>query len=97
MEIETKETEKIIEENETVPTSNDLIDSARKAAAELKAENEKMSENIKKQEELIARKELGGFTEAGHIEEKPKPLSDKEFSDKVMSGELNPLEEDGFI
>ena len=89
-EAETEDTIKDSDEGDK-PKSRGLIDDANSAAERLEAANKKQEELITRQEEIAAKQLLAGKTEAGLAPVKEEPISDKEFSDKVMSGEVNPL------
>jgi hypothetical protein len=79
------------------PETAPLIEQANLAAQRLEEATAKQSEILNKQQELYARQRLGGFTEGGQAREEPKKLTDEEYSKKVLSGEANPLKDDGFI
>ena len=68
-----------------------LVDKANIAAERLEAANKKQEEILQRQEEFAAKQLLSGRTDAGDRPVKKEPLSDKEYSDKVMKGEVNPL------
>ena len=55
------------------------------------------AERMDRIERQLNRIERGGTAEAGLSEPKAKPLSDEEYGEKARRGEVNPLEEDGFI
>ena len=66
-----------------------------KSLSDIKAEREKLEKaNSEKRElqavdrELKAQRDLGGDSEAGGQAPKPKEETDKEYKDRVMSGEL---------
>ena len=75
----------------------DIIGRANAAAERLEEANRKTEELISRREKVVAKEILGGTTEGGLQTPKPEPISDKEFSEKVARGEINPLKEDGFI
>jgi len=69
---------------ETTP----VIERARETAERLEVANTKKEELLNREEQIMAKKALGGTTEAGQGSEK-KEETDKEYGDKVLSGELN--------
>lgn len=73
--------------------STSLIDAAREQADRIETANKKQEELLKKQEELLAKQALGGRAEAGQKEPEKKEMDAVEYSNKVLSGEINPLEE----
>ena len=73
---------------EEEPKELDMIEKAKLAAADLKAQNDRREELISRQERLMAEQKLGGVTNAGTSEEK-KEETPKEYKDRVMRGELN--------
>ena len=102
---EKEETErKATEEAKTKKTVSGTNDPKNRTAAERKAEIEEREALATREEELIARedainakKALGGQSEAGSEPEKPKRLSDTEYSEALEKGEVNPLKEDGLL
>lgn len=76
------------EEKQEVPESSELIDNANEAAERLEKANEEKRKLLDREERITARKALSGKAEAGE-EAKPEPeMSDKEYKDKVMAGEV---------
>lgn len=71
------------------PKSTELIDKANKAAERLERATEKKQEVLDKEEALMTRQALSGRASAGNQEEKPPEISNKEYAEKVLSGELN--------
>jgi len=78
---------------ETTP----IIERAREEREKLDATNKKTEELIERQEALMVKKELGGQSEAGQQPIKAEPISDKDYANKVLTGDVNPLKEDGYI
>ena len=78
------------------PESTQLIDDANLAAKRLEEANKKQEDLLNRQEELAAKTALGGKAEAGGEAEKEPELSPQEYSKKVMAGEVNPLQDDGY-
>ena len=91
-------------ENSTTPEvdrSNEqrpsLIEQADLSAEKLKEQNDRREMLLGREEALLARRALGGTSEGGFGEIKPKVLTDIEKAEMVERGELNPLQADGFI
>ena len=80
-----------MEETETKETKEEplsIVDEAKKVRDEIKAENDRREEILKQEQKLQSEKMLAG-TAGGHVEaEKPKEETPKEYSDKVMAGEV---------
>lgn len=70
--------------------ANDAAERIEKASEALRIQNDRT-------EALQARNILGGRAEAGMNKEEDRPLTDEEFAEKLMLGEVNPLAADGFI
>ena len=67
---------------------NKKIMKMEQLAEKLKAENDR-SEILNRQKEILISKQiLGGRTEAGTTENKPKELTPEEYAKRVMSGKL---------
>ncbi|RLA41981.1 MAG: hypothetical protein DRR06_15225 [Gammaproteobacteria bacterium] len=64
------------------------IDDANLAAKRLEDANKVKGELLAKEEEIVAQKRLGGESEAGMDESKPKEETAKEYAEKVMKGEI---------
>ena len=75
------------------PTS--LYDKTEAIVAEDKANLKKREELIKREETLFANQRLAGTTGGNVVAKEPEQISDKEYADKFMRGEANPLVEDG--
>lgn len=82
---ETEEDKQDVKEESKAPTTLDKY----------QAENARREEILKKEEELQERKEklhaeqmLGGGSNAGQAPPQKKELSDEEYKDKVMAGEV---------
>jgi len=73
------------------PQSSGLVDNAYDAAERLEEANEKQEELLERQEALFAKQLLSGKAEAGQKPQAPKELSDEEYAEKVLTGEINPL------
>lgn len=73
------------------PSANSIVERADAAAERLAKENERLEANIRRQEELMAKQALGGRSEISKPV-KPAELSDREFYQKFLKGELpNPF------
>lgn len=66
-----------------------LIDRANTAAERLEKATKEQERVLGEQKEFEAKKRLGGVTEAGLPEVKPKVDTDEEYADKVIKGEVN--------
>lgn len=64
----------------------DIVSKATVAAERVEAANNVMKELLERGEKLMARNIMGGKTEAA-TEKPPKELTDKEYMERVMSGE----------
>jgi len=73
------------------------VKAAREQAERIEAANKKTEELLERQENLLAQQSLGGQTETGAPMPKAAPISDKEYAEKIMRGEANPLKDDGLI
>jgi hypothetical protein len=58
------------------------------ALARLKKENDRREALLKREEELYARRMLAGKSFAGKSEEKPKPMTDEEYSQALLDGKI---------
>ena len=77
------------EETEDKPEeASSSIDEARAVVKELKEQNAVLNENLKRAEKMEADAILNGRAEGGAEKAKPRELTDKEYSDKVMAGEM---------
>jgi predicted proteasome-type protease len=81
----TKEEPKQEEKQEAKPS---MVESAHKVAEELRAENARMEANIAKLQEIKAFETLGGQSEGRPQETKPVPISDEEYSQKALRGDI---------
>jgi len=57
--------------------------------------NKKAEEILDRQEKLHANQRLAGTTGGQVVVKEPEKLSDKDYADKFMKGEADPLGEDG--
>ena len=99
---EKKEDEQKVQEVATLPKAegdkskgSDLIAQTNKAAERLAEQNERFEKNLKRQEDNYARMKLGGETGISPAE-KPEVITDKDYAEKVLKGEVDPLKDDGF-
>ena len=74
------------------PTS--LYDKTERIVTRQEEANKKTEELLKRQETLFANQRLAGTT-GGKVEPTTPPkLTDTEYADKFMKGEVNPMKED---
>ena len=72
--------------------TNSLVERADAAAERLETANKERKALLDREEQIMARKTLGGQSEGPRQPEKPKELTDKEFKDKFLKGEIeNPF------
>ena len=64
------------------------IDVAVKLHAQIKSENDRHEQLLIRQEELAAQTMLGGSSDAGQAPPTPKELTDKEYTEQVMAGNV---------
>ena len=80
------------EQKEEVPEEptedKSLIDNANEVAARIEAANAKKEELLLREEKFAATKVLDGQADAGGVTPKPKEITDKEYAQKVMAGEV---------
>ena len=69
------------------------LDRADSIVERQKRENDRREELLSREENLAARRAVGGETEAGSIAEKPKELTDEEYTQKFQDGEANPFKD----
>jgi len=93
--------DKQVEEEDTpedeAPQESSLdakLDKINKAAAALKIENDRAEEIAQTRAMNLA---LSGKADAGYVAPPPKKLTDEEYADKLLLGEVNPLKDDGFL
>ena len=79
------------------PKATGLIDGANEAAERMEKATEGLKAENDRQEEIRAKSLLAGQAEAGQVEPKPVRLTDSEYCDALLKGEVDPLKEDGFI
>lgn len=99
MDEKTQQTEKASSTNTETgdqPEASGLIDKANTAAEKLAIDLKKYETLISRHEEVIAKELLSGRADAGTLPPKEKPLTEEEYANKMMKGEVNPLKEDGF-
>ena len=65
-----------------------LVEGANLAAERMEAANAKAEELVARQEEAAAKMILGGQAEAGQAHVKPEEISDEEYANQVMKGEV---------
>jgi 7-keto-8-aminopelargonate synthetase-like enzyme len=69
-------------------TKPSMVESAHKVAEDLRAENARMEQNIAKLQELKAFETLGGQSEGRPQEVKPVEISDEEYAQKALRGDI---------
>jgi len=83
------------EENESSNSNDDkgnkskkinTIERANIAAERLEKANEEAREILARQEEIISKRILGGESEAGKEQEKPKEETPKEYAERILRG-----------
>ena len=95
---EDKPEEKPEDNDDRVSTDKtNLVDEAIKANEEKARLLEEENKLMDRKEKLHAEQMVGGQTEAGQGQEKPKELTDTEYAEALQRGEVNPLKEDGFL
>lgn len=65
------------------------LDRADQIAERQKRENDRREKLLEREEALEARRAVGGGIERAPPAEKPKEISDKEYAEKALSGDLN--------
>lgn len=85
----------VVETEGTVLAPIESIDRANAAAQRMEEATKKLEEQNNRQESLMARQAIAGKAEAGIVEEPPKKMTDSEYAQALMRGEVNPLKEDG--
>ena len=78
-------------------SSKSPVEEAKETIENLKKENERMEINIAKMEADKIETMLSGKAEAGIVPPKKEKLSDEDYSEALLRGEVNPLAEDGII
>ena len=76
-------------ENSEAEQSEGDKSTADEEVAKLNADTERINKAIAENENAKARQKLGGFTDAGQQPVKKEKISDKEYAEKALSGELN--------
>jgi hypothetical protein len=76
-------------------TDENPIQKAEKVLADLKAENDRREKLLADEQRLQSERILSGSA-GGRVEPKaPEKISNIEYANKLMRGEVNPLKEDG--
>jgi len=70
------------------PKATTIVEQANEAAKRMETANTKREELIRQEQDIDAKRALGGETEGAKPEEKPKELTDVEYKDAVMKGEI---------
>lgn len=72
-----------------------LLDETKQAIEELRREKEEISK-IKDELQKLRSEQLLSGSSGGHVQPEPKPvITNREYAEKMMRGEVNPLKEDG--
>ncbi len=101
--VEQKEKKEVEEEpEEKKPDSQGLVDRGIETAERIERANKKHEELLQRQEALAVTNALGGKSDAGEGEVKPKDertedQKAKDYAEAMEKGEVNPLKEDGYI
>jgi hypothetical protein len=67
---------------------SDVMAKAHAAAERLRIENDRMEANTRRLEEMKAFEMLGGKSEGAPQEKEPEPISDTEYAEKALKGEV---------
>ena len=84
---EKQETQTNSDEGVQSKTTTEL-DRADQIAERMARENRAREKILDREENLEARRKVGGMSEAGQSQEKPKEETAQEYKDRVMSGNL---------
>ena len=89
-EAKTENKEETVENNDDGVQQQTIseLDRADQIAERMARENQARKEILDREEALEARRRVGGVTEAGQIQEKPKEETPKEYKDRVMKNEV---------
>lgn len=71
------------------------LEESRRLVAEMKQQNSLLQQNITQLSELKAHDMLSGSASAGQPSNKPKEESDKEYTERIMRGDLNEQKGEG--
>lgn len=88
---ETEDNSKNDNGNRVQQETTSLLDRADNTAKRIEEANRKAIEVLEKHEKIMARDVLGGKSERVAVE-KQKETSPEEYANKIMKGEVNPLE-----
>lgn len=77
------------EQEQTKTEEKSAVERAEEVLAQIKEERENLDKRIAVENELRSERMLSGQSEAGHVPEKPQPLTDAEFLSAFEKGELN--------
>ena len=75
-------------ENVVPKSSTPVIEEGRAVAKEIREAKEELRLENDRTEKLIAERELGGIAEAGQTANGPKELTNADYANKALSGEL---------
>jgi len=62
----------------------------------LREENDELEKEIRRAQKMRTEALLAG-TAGGRIEGQPKEITPKEYANKLLKGQVNPLKDDGFL
>lgn len=93
--IETKEEKPATDDNDEGIQQKTIseLDRADQIVERQKRENDRREKILEREEALLARKAVGGDTGFIPPKEEKKEISNKEYAEKALSGELNAKEE----
>jgi len=87
--MENGETNKGDTEGEELNNDSTETEKVRKDTEELKAQNDAYDKQRLRAETIRAEKQRGGISNAGQQDEKPKELTDEEYTEKFERGEID--------
>ena len=88
------EAEKTVEKKEEIQSSTPTLDEARKQADRLEEANKEYARLLAKEEELQAKRALGGRAEGGVEEKVKEKMTDEQYANALLEGNVNPFEKD---
>lgn len=93
METKTEETKEEETSTGSISTGDESpiseLDRADSIAERQKRENDRREALLEREEKLEARRAIGGRTDAGVQQEKPKEIDDVEYAKRAQAGEYN--------
>lgn len=82
------------EESSDTPKKSE-VEKVNSEYDQLKEANDKVEAELLRTEQLKAKARLGGQSEAGQKPAKEEIISNTDYADKLMKGEVDPMTEDG--